>query len=419
MYYLKYYIFIKSILFILIFGSCLQAADLRIIKVHLLYDKEFISNPIWEENINKRFTEINKFYNDKFDLHWEISKKSKYDFEGDFKNISDVFSQYRDRMISVLNKSDEEIIVCIIGKDIPGKGIAGVFSRLVMISDSSHLKDRNSGVIIAHELGHLFGAWHIRNADDLMYQRGARYYKAGAETTSMIKLMRNYNFNVSSLLNNPKLLKRISRLVMISDSSHLKDRDSGVIIAHELGHLFGAWHSRKADDLMYQRGARHYKAGVETTSMIKLMRNYNFDVFSLLNNPKLLKRISRLYRRFHARSEADPAVRRYSLNEVNPVARLYADQGIIHLKNKNYIKAVEALENSVKYDVGWGKNRILLAKAYYEVSRYNESFLEYSRSVFFGAKPDKVFKEKLRNKFIELKKSNPQLTNPFDEVNSD
>ena len=337
MYHLKYYIFIQSILLILIFGNCSQASDLRIIKIHLLYDKEFISNPIWEENINKRFTEINKFYNDKFDLHWEISKKSKYDFEGDFKNISDVFSKFRDRIISVLNNSDEEIIICIIGKDIPGKGIAGVFSRLVMISDSSHLKDR----------------------------------------------------------------------------------DSGVIIAHELGHLFGAWHSRKADDLMYQRGARHYKAGVETTSMIKLMRNYNFNVSSLLNNPKLLKRISRLYGRFHARSEADPTVRRYSLNEVNPVARLYADQGIIHLKNKNYIKAVKAFENSVKYDGGWGKNRILLAKAYYEVSRYNESFLEYSRSVFFGAKPDKVFKEKLRNKFIELKKSNPQLTNPFDAVNSD
>ena len=337
MYYLKYFISTPTILLICFLSNILFASDLRIIKVHLLYDEEFTSEPNWENNIHNRFIEINKFYNDKFDLHWEITKKSKYDFEGDFKNISDVFSKFRDRIISVLNNSDEEIIICIIGKDIPGKGIAGVFSRLVMISDSSHLKDR----------------------------------------------------------------------------------DSGVIIAHELGHLFGAWHSRKADDLMYQRGARHYKAGVETTSMIKLMSNYNFNVSSLLNNPKLLKRISRLYGRFHARSEADPTVRRYSLNEVNPVARLYADQGIIHLKNKNYIKAVEALENSVKYDVGWGKNRILLAKAYYEVSRYNESFLEYSRSVFFGAKPDKVFKEKLRNKFLELKKKNPQLINPFNEVNSD
>jgi tetratricopeptide (TPR) repeat protein len=104
---------------------------------------------------------------------------------------------------------------------------------------------------------------------------------------------------------------------------------------------------------------------------------------------------------------------------VNPVARLYADQGIIHLNNKNYNEAVKAFENSVKYDDGWGKNRILLAKAYYEVSKYNESFMEYSRSVFFGAKPDKVFKEKLRNKFLELKKNNPQLSNPFNEVNSE
>ena len=50
MYHLKYYIFIQSILLILIFGNCSQASDLRIIKIHLLYDKEFISKGSFKSN---------------------------------------------------------------------------------------------------------------------------------------------------------------------------------------------------------------------------------------------------------------------------------------------------------------------------------------------------------------------------------
>ena len=66
MYYLKYFISTPTILLICFLSNILFASDLRIIKVHLLYDEEFTSEPNWENNIHNRFIEINKFYNDKF-----------------------------------------------------------------------------------------------------------------------------------------------------------------------------------------------------------------------------------------------------------------------------------------------------------------------------------------------------------------
>ena len=37
---------------------------------------------------------------------------------------------------------------------------------------------------------------------------------------------------------------------------------------------------------------------------------------------------------------------------------------------------------------------MLLAKTYYELEKYNESFVELTRAVFFGAKPDLIFEKK-------------------------
>lgn len=330
--FLRHIIFTIFFLFTLLFNTFLLASELRVIKVNLVYDSFLDKNIEWHKNIRERFDEINKFYTERFDIHWELSRKTKFNFERPFNTISDVFSKYKDK-ITALNVNNEGVVICILSEDLPGKGIAGVFSNLVMISDSSYLKSKNSGVIIAHELGHLFGAWHTRRKDDLMYIRGARNYKAGTETNSIIKLMRNYDFKESTLL---------------------KNRD-------------------------------------------------------------LLKRISKLYKRFHARSEADPTVRRYSLNEVNPVARLYTDQGISFLKYNQYNQAIEFLEDSTKFDAGWGRTRMYLAKAYFGKNRYQESFTELTRAVFFGANPDKIFEEKLKKKFEELKKIDPEVINPFIE----
>jgi len=92
---------------------------------------------------------------------------------------------------------------------------------------------------------------------------------------------------------------------------------------------------------------------------------------------------------------------------------LYADEGISNLKNKEYNIAVKNLENSVKYDVGWGNSRMYLAKAYYFTERFNESFTELTRAVFYGARSDAEFENKLKNKFLELSNQDPTISNPF------
>ena len=131
------------------------------------------------------------------------------------------------------------------------------------------------------------------------------------------------------------------------------------------------------------------------------MRNYNFDTNLLVNENKILKRISRLYNRHHARGE------------INPVSRLLTDIGASLYIKKEYNKSIQLLNKSNKFYGRWGKTRMLLSKNYYETGLYNKSFLELTRAVFFGAVPDLKFENKLRQKFIDLKKIDSNINNPF------
>ena len=57
---------------------------------------------------------------------------------------------------------------------------------------------------------------------------------------------------------------------------------------------------------------------------------------------------------------------------------------------------------------------MILSKSYYEIDFLEDSFTEYTRAVFFGAKPDKEHEKNLRNKFIDLQKIDSTISNPFE-----
>ena len=131
------------------------------------------------------------------------------------------------------------------------------------------------------------------------------------------------------------------------------------------------------------------------------MRNYNFDPKTILNKDIMLNRISRLFKRHHAKGEIDP------------VARLLTDAGNSLYHKKKYNESVQLLIKSNKYYGRWGKTRMVLSKIYYELNMLQDSFVEYTRAIFFGSKPDKKHENKLKKKFIELQKNDPTISNPF------
>ena len=152
---------------------------------------------------------------------------------------------------------------------------------------------------------------------------------------------------------------------------------------------------------MLVSGASHLLAGKESSSIVKLMRNYNFTPETIINNSKVLNRISRLYERHHARGE------------INPVARLLTDYGNKYYLNKNYSSALDILKDSITYYGRWGKTRMILSKTYYELGMYSNAFTELTRAMFFGSQPDLDYENKLKNKFIELNELDPNINNPF------
>ena len=291
--------------------------EIREIKVLVLYDDNNFFEEGWEDNLNERFIEVNNFYYSNFKIKWKITAIQQYPFSKDIEKLSTLFSLHKEDILKL--DTDAEVILSIIGRDIKGSGIAATFSKIIMVS----------------------------NYDKLLSYR------------------------------------------------------SSVIIAHELGHLFGAWHTQRTEDFMLVSGASHLLAGKESSSIVKLMRNYNFTPETIINNSKVLNRISRLYERHHARGE------------INPVARLLTDYGNKYYLNKNYSSALDILKDSITYYGRWGKTRMILSKTYYELGMYSNAFTELTRAMFFGSQPDLDYENKLKNKFIELNQLDPNINNPF------
>ena len=294
--------------------------DRRIINVLLLYDAGMVLDKEWQDNIDVRFEEINKFYFDSYKIKWKIVDTQQFKFDTNISNLSSLFSIYKEEITNLTDNIEAEVVLSIIERDIKGIGIAATFSNVVMVADST-----------------------------------------------------KFNNYINS-----------------------------VVIAHEFAHLFGAWHTQRKDDFMLFSGANKLLGGNESNTILKIMRDYNFDPKTIINNDVILNRISRLYGRHHAKGEIDP------------VARLLTDEGNSLYIDKKYHEAIKILQRSNKYYGRWGNTRMILSKSYYELDLLQDSFTEYTRAVFFGSKPDKEHENNLRNKFIDLQKIYSTIINPFE-----
>jgi len=297
----------------------INCIEKRIIDVLIIYDQNIKLDNVLINNIKNRFQEVNEFYLSNYKIEWQIANYQKFNFDKRTNNLSSLFSLHKDDISKLTNNIKAEVVLAIIQRDINGIGIAATFSNVAMVADS---------------------------------------------------------LKFSNYLNS-------------------------VVIAHEFAHLFGAWHTQRKNDFMLFSGANKLSSSNESNTILKLMRNYNFDHKTIINKEAMLNRISRLYKRHHAKGEIDP------------VARLLTDVGNSLYQNKIYNESINLLIKSNKYYGRWGKTRMILSKNYYELDMLQDSFTEYTRAIFFGAKPDKEHENKLKKKFIDLQKIDPTISNPF------
>lgn len=193
-----------------------------------------------------------------------------------------------------------------------------------------------------------------------------------------------------------------SNFALISSSDILKNSESSLVISHEFAHLFGAWHTRtKGDFMQINNYSKNPIVSNTKKQLMILMKNYNFNSNLVLEDKNLLKKISRLYKNNHM------------IGEIDPVARLYTDNAYKYYSNKKFTEALINLKKSNEIHKRWHINTLLLAKTYFELGLYDDSFVAYSRAIFYGSRVDIIFENKLNQKFIDLQKNDSTINNPF------
>ena len=207
-------IFFKDNMLVANENSCINydCYEKRIINILLVYDYGLSFDKEWEANIKNRFDEINKFYYSNFKIEWHIIDKKQFKFDKNTNSLSTLFTLHKENLAKIIYNTKAEVVLGVIGRDIKGLGIAATFSNVVMVADSLKFKNFENSVVLAHEFGHLFGAWHTQRKNDFMLVSGANQLLTSKESNAILKLMRNYKFNPKILVNNGIILNRISRL---------------------------------------------------------------------------------------------------------------------------------------------------------------------------------------------------------------
>ena len=280
------------------FKNDIYASEKRILQVCVIVDEEFISVQNWKEIINKSFNKVNSFYSGNFGLLFHINEFKTLTSNNSILSINEMFVDMKDRV----ECTDSEIGVIYIGQVIKGSGISATLSDRLMIVDNK---------LSLHE-------------------------------------------------------------------------DSSIILAHELAHLFGAWHNKKKNYLMNDSGFAGFNLDPGTKAVIKFMSNRDFNKHGADLSDNTTKKFTTIFQRYK------------TIDVINPLSRVYIDRAI-YLKEKGKIsKAIKLLVKSKNLSGRWEKPRMLLAESYFINKDYENAYMEYNLARFFGAKRN----EKLEKYFI-------------------
>jgi len=288
---------LKFILLFFIFINDLSGLENKTIDVCVLADEEFQSFKNWVRLIHKRFKKVNHFYIQNFGIQFNIKEIKTIQSNNTILSINEMFVDMKANTLC----SHSEIVVIYIGQIVKGSGISSTLSNKLMVVEN--------------------------------------------------------NLSIS--------------------------QDSSLILAHELAHLFGAWHNKKKGYLMNDSGFAGFDLDPGTKAIIKFMKNRDFKKHGADLSENVIKKINILFERYK------------TIDEINPIARVYVDRAVYLTKNGKIKNAIQILLKAKKLAGRWSFPRILLAENYFANKEYDKAYTEYNLARFFGAKKN----EKLEKYF--------------------
>jgi hypothetical protein len=173
----------------------------RTIRVRVACDEEWRAKERWATVARGRLERASAVFEKRFALRWKAVDVVQWRSDDDAPTMRELIEQL-ERDVPL---ADVDVVVGFTGqtrakaadRDYAQAGVAWCFGRSALVRESREGAPDDWYVgALAHELGHVMGAWHATTPDSVMFQSGGRttHERFDAVSAGVIELCRDLDF---------------------------------------------------------------------------------------------------------------------------------------------------------------------------------------------------------------------------------
>ncbi|MBZ5625104.1 MAG: tetratricopeptide repeat protein [Acidobacteriia bacterium] len=208
----------------------------RTLRVLVAADPTFRERSNWREVITSRLHEVSSIYAARFGISLELAGASEWSPEPQLS------PEEKRRRLSGYNSDGNAVFLGFAAPvgDGAEPGVAVSFDPRVLVFDFPARSERQNELFLAHELGHMFGAWHSPDGSSLLHlPPGASFDDT---TTESIRLSGSCDFRAGAAGLSHETADQVAKLWSASNSNMASNPllDSYMHMGHELlntGHV--------------------------------------------------------------------------------------------------------------------------------------------------------------------------------------
>jgi tetratricopeptide (TPR) repeat protein len=174
------------------------APPVREIRVRVACDEEFRRRADWRENACTRVMRASSGWEEQFGVRWVPVECVEWKSDDGAAALQDL----RVRLAAEVAPGDADVVLGIVGQDrakgavraYHALGNTQYFDRVAMVGADWPGRPPNEVSAIAHEFGHLLGAWHAAKRGTVMTAPSASTLCFDDEARELIPLVRDFDF---------------------------------------------------------------------------------------------------------------------------------------------------------------------------------------------------------------------------------
>ncbi|HET8578601.1 MAG TPA: tetratricopeptide repeat protein [Methylomirabilota bacterium] len=371
-----------------------QSADVRTVTMRAVVDEAYRGLPNWEATLRRTVAAVSDIYEKNFQIRFTILDVVPKTF-GEFVSPRHLV----DMMKASVPIGDADVLVGFSHQRCERleRGWALAFSRFAVVmtgcGDAILAAQRTPEQTLAHELAHLFGAFHpSRGVDSLMRPLGAAE-KFDDQTSRVIRLMRTYDFR-RGVLGLDEAVRRTWSAIYAK--GHAADEPNPLASAIRNAGL-DLLRSGKIDD-----GEAALREAVKIDPSfpaphgdLGLLYSRRGQLDEAVRELRTAKQLD--FRQVGAQTELGFVLLRLGKDEdalwefrealrVDPrFARARVGHGFTLARGKKFAEAISEFREAIKLEPGNGGTHVRLAMAFYGNGQYAEAWEAVAQARALGA----------------------------------